>query len=109
MPRAPTLVVFLQNSRAFTLRSLAICRDLLRAHLRRDSPSQVPPGIQPNDQRVISGKGIKRINATGYGDMFIRFIIAMPTCASPVRACANTPQGYCATVGSSSATDGPRP
>lgn len=40
---------------------------------------RVKPGTQPETVLRLSGKGIKVLNSSGHGDLYIRFVITLPT------------------------------
>lgn len=39
---------------------------------------QVEPGTQPDDKKVLTGKGIKRLNSPGHGNEYIHFKVQVP-------------------------------
>ena len=44
-----------------------------------DLKIRVKPGTQPETVLRLSGKGIKVLNSSRYGDLYIRFVITLPT------------------------------
>jgi molecular chaperone DnaJ len=39
----------------------------------------IPKGTQPNEKRVLRGKGIQRVNTSGSGDLYVHFQVVVPT------------------------------
>eukprot|EP01132_Coremiostelium_polycephalum_P003676 gene3676-4579_t len=39
---------------------------------------KVPPGTQPNEKRVLKGKGIRGVNNMEYGNQYVHFVVSIP-------------------------------
>lgn len=44
---------------------------------------KIPSGTQPNEKRVIKGKGIKKLNSQEYGNLYIHFNVIIPKYVIP--------------------------
>ena len=56
--------------------------------LESDVAVRVPSGTQPNEEMVLKGRGIKKVNASGHGDLTVRFKVAIPRSLSPTQRMA---------------------
>ncbi len=43
----------------------------------------IPRGTQPNEKRVLRGKGIQRVNSSGNGDLYVHFQVIVPSKLTP--------------------------
>jgi molecular chaperone DnaJ len=43
----------------------------------------IPRGTQPDEKRVLRGKGIQRVNSSGSGDLYVHFQVIVPTKLTP--------------------------
>ncbi|KAN0053221.1 hypothetical protein ACTA71_009670 [Dictyostelium dimigraforme] len=39
---------------------------------------KVPKGTQPNEKRVLKGKGVRFVNSTEFGSQFVHFVVSIP-------------------------------